>query len=121
MFSNKDREFLNKSEYSMALEKFFEPSYYYGQNDVNRHEKNTKINFAIETVYPFTNENLLELFKQLNVKGKTVATAGSSGDQMLAALLFGAKNVTLIDGNLLFQTFHRLQVFCNQKFILWRI
>lgn len=100
MFSNKDREFLNKSEYSMALEKFFEPSYYYGQNDVNRHEKNTKINFAIETVYPFTNENLLELFKQLNVKGKTVATAGSSGDQMLAALLFGAKNVTLIDGNL---------------------
>ena len=104
MFSKKDREFLNKSDYSMALEKFFsrelETSYYYDQNDVNRHEKNVGMNLAIETVYPFTNENLVELFSQLNVKDKKVATAGSSGDQILAALLFGSKDVTLIDGNL---------------------
>lgn len=104
MFSKKDREFLNKPEYSMALEKFFSREldlhHYSEQNDINRREKNVGMNLAIETVYPFTNENLLELFKGLNVEGKSVATAGSSGDQMLAALLFGAKKVTLIDGNL---------------------
>lgn len=104
MFAKEDREFLKKSEYSMALEKFFskelEITYYSQQNDINRREKNVGMNLAIETVYPFTNENLFELFKGLNIKGKSVATAGSSGDQMLAALLFGAKKVTLIDGNL---------------------
>ena len=104
MFSSKDREFLNSQAYSMALEKFFskelESTYYSEQNDINRREKHTGMNFAIETVYPFTNENLHQLFSQLDVKGKSVATAGSSGDQMLAAILFGAKNITLIDGNL---------------------
>ena len=104
MFSKTDREYLNKPEYSMALEKFFstelESHYYSEQNDINRREKQTGMNFAIETVYPFTNENLFELFNKLNIKGKSVAAAGSSGDQLLAALLFGAKKVTLIDGNL---------------------
>lgn len=104
MFAKKDRVFLDKPEYSMALEKFFsrelESTYYSEQNDINRREKKVGMNFAVETVYPFTNENLPELFGQLDVKGKRVATAGSSGDQMLAALLFGAKDVTLIDGNL---------------------
>lgn len=104
MFSNNDREFLNNKHYSMALEKFFakelELNYYYVQNDINRREKNVKINFAVESVYPFTNENLYELFQQLNVDGGLVATVGSSGDQMLAALLYGAKKVTLVDGNL---------------------
>ncbi len=104
MFSKTDREFLDKPEYSMALEKFFSRDlgshYYSDQNDINRHEKNVGMNLAIETVYPFTNENLLELFKQLDVNGKTVATTGSSGDQVLASLLFGAKKVTLVDGNL---------------------
>ena len=104
MFAKKDREYLNTQEYSMALEKFFSKElgshYYSEQNDINRHEKNTGMNLAIETVYPFTNENLLELFKQLDVEGKSVAAAGSSGDQLLAALLFGAQKVTLIDGNL---------------------
>ena len=97
MFSNNDREFLNNKHYSMALEKFFakelELNYYYVQNDINRREKNVKINFAVESVYPFTNENLYELFQQLNVDGGLVATVGSSGDQMLAALLYGAKKV----------------------------
>ncbi len=104
MFSKNDREFLNKPEYSMALEKFFSrelgSNYYSKQNDINRLERKTMMNFAVETVYPFTNENLPELFNQLNVKGKRVATAGSSGDQMLAAILYGAKDITLIDGNL---------------------
>lgn len=104
MFSNKDREFLNSNVYSMALEKFFsrelELKHYSQQNDINRREKNVGMNFAVEKVYPFTNENLYQLFSQLNIKGKSVAAAGSSGDQVLAALLFGAKNVTLVDGNL---------------------
>ena len=101
---NKIRSFLDSKFYSMALEKFFSKEvglrYYSDQNDKNRLEKNVGMNLAIERIYPFTNENLLELFKQLDVKNKSVATTGSSGDQILAALLFGAKKVTLIDGNL---------------------
>lgn len=104
MFSKDDRKFLNKNYYSMALEKFFSKelnlSHYSQQNDLNRLKKNININFAIEKIYPFSNENLSYLFKELDVKNKKVATAGSSGDQILAALLFGAKNITLIDGNL---------------------
>ena len=104
MFSKDDREFLDSKFYSMALEKFFSRElglrHYSEQNDKNRLEKNVSMNLAIEKIYPFTNENLLELFGQLDVKDKSVATTGSSGDQILAALLFGAKKVTLIDGNL---------------------
>ena len=104
MFSNEDRKFLEGNQYSMALEKFFSKElglhYYSEQNDINRKEKDVGMNLAIEKVYPFTNENLYQLFHQLDVKGKSVATTGSSGDQILAALLFGAKDVTLVDGNL---------------------
>ena len=104
MFSKDDRKYLDERFYSMALEKFFarelELYHYFRQNDYNSKIKKVRTNLAIEKVYPFTNENLLELFKQLDVKDKSVATSGSSGDQILAALLFGAKKVTLIDGNL---------------------
>ena len=109
MFASEDRKFLDNKHYSMALEKFFSKEfglkYYFEQNDINRKEKNVAMNLAIETVYPFTNEDLYQLFSQLDIKGKSVATAGSSGDQILAALIFGAKKVTLVDGSLYSEPF----------------
>ena len=46
-----------------------------------------------------SNERLLKYMPKLNLSGKRVATVGSSGDQVLNALFYGAKDITLIDGN----------------------
>ena len=50
-------------------------------------------------VYPTTNEHLYAMFKSVNVKNKDVLTVGSSGDQILYSILFGAKNITCFDVN----------------------
>ncbi len=78
-------ELLNNSDYNYALEAVLCPS--------------TKIfvNEAVREVYQYSNENLRQLFANLNVYGKDVATVGSSGDQALNAIYYGAKNVTIID------------------------
>lgn len=56
-------------------------------------------NSVVGGIYPFSNEYLTQFFKQVDVDGKSVLTVGSSGDQMLSAIMNGAKKVTLIDGN----------------------
>lgn len=49
--------------------------------------------------YLFSNENLSFLFSRINVKGKSVLTVGSSGDQALYAFGNGAKNIVHFDVN----------------------
>ena len=46
------------------------------------------------------NEKLNAYFKDLNLKGSRIATVGSSGDQVLNAIFYGAKDITLIDANI---------------------
>ena len=109
MFSKEDKEYLNDPAYSMALEKFFsreiESTYYSDQNDINRKEKNVGMNFAIEKVYPFSNEDLLSTFKHLDLEDKTIACTGSGGDEILLAIAMGAKNIIHVDGNLFAKPF----------------
>ncbi len=62
-----------------------------GQYEDNRHSITAK-------AFGHTNEDLPTIFKVLAVKNKDVATVGSSGDQFLSAIYYGAKKVTLIDG-----------------------
>lgn len=50
-----------------------------------------------ESVYQFTTEDISQYFPLLSMKDKTVLTVGSSGDQAFAALLYGARKVTLYD------------------------
>jgi len=78
-------EYLNNPDYNTALEAVRLPSY------------KTFINSAVTSVYPYSNEHLRQLFANLNVYGKSVATVGSSGDQAFNAIYYGADKVTIID------------------------
>ena len=60
--------------------------------------------------YPFSNENLKALFEKIDVKNKNVLTVGSSGDQALNAIFYGAKKVTLADFNIYTQIFVELKM-----------
>ncbi|MBO7527878.1 MAG: DUF3419 family protein, partial [Clostridia bacterium] len=60
--------------------------------------------------YSMTNEHLYTMFKNLDVKNKDVLTVGSSGDQILYAILFGAKNVTCFDINPFVKPFYDYKV-----------
>ena len=51
-------------------------------------------------VYHCSNERLNAYFKDLNLKNARIATVGSSGDQVLNAIFYGAKDITLIDANI---------------------
>lgn len=125
MFSKEDRQYLNQQAYSMALEKFFsrelETHYYSDQNDKNRIEKNIKMNFAIEKVYPYSNEDLLSTFKHLDLEDKTIACTGSGGDEILMAIAMGAKKIIHVDGNLFAKPFIEykltaMQVLSHEEF-----
>ena len=52
-----------------------------------------------ERCYVSTNEYLDEYISKFNLKGKKIATVGSSGDQFFVSLLQGCKDITIIDGN----------------------
>lgn len=52
---------------------------------------------GFEKLYATSNEDLVALFKKVDVKGKRVLTVGSSGDQTLYAILNGAREVQLVD------------------------
>lgn len=114
MFAKEDRKYLKDPEYSMALEKFFSKelgsSYYADQNDINRKRKNVKMNFAVESVYPFSNEDLLSTFKHINVDGKTIACTGSGGDEIFMSAVAGAKKIIHVDGNLYAEPFIRYKM-----------
>jgi len=63
-----------------------------------------------DCIYPFSNENIYEGIRDLNLQGKSVCTVGSSGDQVLNALFLGADDITLIDGNPLAQYYTELKI-----------
>ena len=47
--------------------------------------------------YQFATENIADYIKYFNLKNKSLLTVGSSGDQILNAYLYGARDITLID------------------------
>lgn len=67
-------------------------------------------NGTVGKVYAFTNEKLSALFSELELKDCRVATVGSSGDQAILSIYNGAKEVDLIDGNILTQPFVELKL-----------
>ncbi len=50
-------------------------------------------------LYPYTTENLVGLFQQINVSGKDCLTINGSFDQSLDMALLGAKSITAFDIN----------------------
>ena len=85
---------------------------------VNRLNSKRKIQFiasddennCTEKVYPFSNENTYEMMEKLDMQGKRVLTVGSSGDQVLNAVLLGAGDVTLIDSNPFSEPYTELKI-----------
>ncbi len=61
-------------------------------------------------LYSNTNEELYEFFPKLNLKNASVMTVGSSGDQVLYSLMFGAKEVVCVDINPFTKFFYDLKV-----------
>ncbi len=52
-----------------------------------------------ETIYPFTTENISSYIDYFDLKGRSLLTVGSSGDQAINAALRGASDITLLDIN----------------------
>ena len=50
-------------------------------------------------IYPFTTENISGYIDNFDLAGKSLLTVGSSGDQVLNAILLGSKDITLVDIN----------------------
>ena len=50
-------------------------------------------------IYPFTTENISGYIDNFDLDGKSLLTVGSSGDQVLNAILLGSKDITLVDIN----------------------
>ena len=76
-------------------------------------------------VYHCSNERLNAYFKDLNFKDARIATVGSSGDQVLNAIFYGAKDITLIDANIFTRAYFEYKTamiknldFCEFKYHL---
>lgn len=50
-------------------------------------------------IYPFTTENINGYIKEFNLQDKSLLTVGSSGDQLINAILYGCKDITHFDIN----------------------
>ena len=50
-------------------------------------------------IYPFTTENINGYIDMFDLKDKSLLTVGSSGDQVINAILKGCKEITLLDIN----------------------
>jgi hypothetical protein len=108
MIQKKDKKFLKDKDYNLALEKYFMSNYY---SDAN------KDNDTVEKVYYSSNEVLDDEFKNFgDMNGKRVLTVGSSGDQLLSAIYYGAKDVTLIDANIFSRYFTEYKIAMIKNF-----
>ena len=83
-----------------------------------RSVKNHGLVGVTEDIYTFSNENLDHLFKKLNVKGKKVLTVGSGGDQAIYSIYKGAREVDLIDANVLTKAIVELKLAAIKAFDL---
>lgn len=79
---------INDKDYSLQLQE------YMLEND------SCAPNVSTARAYTFTNENMYQTCRHLNLLNKKVATVGSSGDQVFNAIFYGAREVTIIDANI---------------------
>lgn len=56
-------------------------------------------NWKFSKIYPFTTENIAGYIKYFDLEDKSLLSVGSSGDQIINAILNGCNDVTLLDVN----------------------
>lgn len=93
-----DKSFLNNPDYNLAYEKLYNYAMYTGNFKGQSYD-------CTEKAYITSNEYLKNYFPTFNLENKSIATVGSSGDQVLNAILYGATNITLIDANIFARPF----------------
>lgn len=54
-------------------------------------------NSMFQKIYPFTTENIKGYLDKVNFRGNSLLTVGSSGDQVLSAVLYGCKKAQVVD------------------------
>ena len=64
----------------------------------------------LQKIYPFTTENISGYIDKFNLKDKSLLTVGSSGDQVINAILKGCKDITLLDINPYTKFYYYLKV-----------
>lgn len=52
-----------------------------------------------QLIYPFTTENISGYINEFDLREKTLMTVGSSGDQVINAILNGCSDITILDVN----------------------
>lgn len=63
-------------------------------------------------IYPFTTENISGYIDSFNLKDRSLLTVGSSGDQIINAILKGCKDITLLDINPFTKYYYYLKIAC---------
>lgn len=103
VMSKKVREYLQDKEYNVAFEKLL----LFMENKIG-----TRVDYDMEElkeffpgavsifVYPWSNEELDKVFKNIDLKDKRALVVGSSGDQALHCIHKGATDVTIMDSNM---------------------
>ena len=74
--------------------------------------ENPKTNSKFYQIYPFATENISGYIDLFNLKDKSLLTTGSSGDQIINAILKGCKNITLLDINPYAKFYFYLKMTC---------
>lgn len=105
-------EYLNNKDYNILAERLvYMIDDSFSKDNFESGEINEIFgNWASAMVYPFSNEYLEEMFKDINLNGKRALVVGSSGDQALHAVDRGAKDVTIVDGNMWAKPFVELKL-----------
>ncbi len=65
---------------------------------------------GIYQIYPFTTENISGYINYFNLNNKSLLTVGSSGDQVINAIMHGCNDVTLLDMNPYAKYYYYLKV-----------
>lgn len=69
-------------------------------------------NYGFDDIYPFTTENINGYLDLFNLNKKSLLTVGSSGDQVINAILNGCIDITLLDKNPYSKYYYYLKVAC---------
>jgi len=106
------REYINNGDYCLPLECLVSKLI----DNEGAVKNKYRVNSVTNTAYAFTNENLKDFFKRLNLVGKKVMTVGSSGDQAINSSYYGAKEVTIVDANFYAKPFTQLKIAAIKNF-----